>query len=92
MTVINISLLIGRGHSTETVAFKVHRDIAEALGEGYMTALIMLDLTVAFDVTDHSIPRKRLEFSFRIREKALNLVKSYLTDGTQCVSVTDKIS
>ncbi|KAK2154340.1 hypothetical protein LSH36_270g00007 [Paralvinella palmiformis] len=81
-----------RGHSTETVVFKVHRDIAEALGEGYMTALIMLDLTVAFDVTDHSIPRKRLEFSFRIREKALNLVKSYLTDGTQCVSVTDKIS
>jgi len=33
-----------RGHSTETALLKMHCHIAEALGEGSKTALIMLDL------------------------------------------------
>jgi len=48
----------------------VHSDIAEALHEGSMTALIMTDLSAAFDVIDHPILLKRLEFSFGIKEKA----------------------
>jgi len=55
-----------------------------------MTALIMLDLSAAFDIIDHPMLLKRLEFSFGIEEKALTWVKSYLTDRTQCVSVMDK--
>jgi len=39
---------------------KVHSDIAEALDEGSMIALIMLDLSAAFDVIDHPILLKRL--------------------------------
>ena len=58
----------------------MHSDIAEALGEGSMTALIMLDLSVAFDLIDHPILLKCLEFFFGIKEKALTWVKSYLTD------------
>ena len=50
-----------RGHSTETVLVKVHRDIAEALGGGSMIALIMLDLSAAFDVLYHAILLKSLE-------------------------------
>ena len=42
-----------RGHSTKTDLFKVHIDLAEALDEGSMTALIMFDLSIAFDVIDH---------------------------------------
>jgi len=57
-----------------------------------MTALIMLDLSAAFDVIDHPILLKRLEFSFGIKEKALSWVKSYLIDRTQCVSVANKTS
>jgi len=53
-----------RGHSTETALLKVHSDIAEALDERSMTALIMLYLSAAFDVIDHPILLKRLEFSF----------------------------
>ena len=61
-----------RGHSTETDLLKVHSDIAEALNEGSMTALIMLDLSLAFDVViDKPILLKGLEFSFEIKEKAL---------------------
>jgi hypothetical protein len=44
----------------------VQSDIAEALDEGSMTALIMLNLSAAFDVIDHPILLKYLEFSFGI--------------------------
>ena len=47
-----------RGHSTETALLKVHIDIAEARDEGSMTALIILDLSAAFDVNDHPIVLK----------------------------------
>ena len=87
-----ILMALSRGHSTETALLKVHSDIAEALDEGSMTALIMLDLSPAFDVIDHPILLKRLEFSFGIKEKALTWVKSYLTDRTPCVSLTNRIS
>jgi len=48
-------------------------DIAEALDGGSMTALIMLDLSADFEVIDHPILLKRLEFSFGIKERALTL-------------------
>ena len=67
----------GRGHSTEIALLKVHSDITEAIDEGSMTAIIMLDLS---------------EFSFGIKEKALTWIKSYLNDGTQCILVTNKTS
>jgi len=38
------------GHTTETALLKVHIDIAEALDEGSITALIRLELFAAFDV------------------------------------------
>ena len=60
-----------RGHSTETALLKVHSDIAEALDEGSMTALIMFDLSAAFDVIVHPILLKRLEFSFGTKGNAL---------------------
>ena len=48
-------LIVDRGHSTETALLEEHSDIAEAFDEGSMTALIMLDLSAAFDVADHPI-------------------------------------
>ena len=71
-----------RGHSTETALLKVHSDIAEAL--------IMLDFSAAFDVIDHPILLKRLEFSFGIKENALTLVKPYLPDSTTEIRVRTK--
>ena len=52
----------------------------------------MFDLSAAFDVIDHPILLKCLEYFFGIKEKALNWVKSYLADRTQCVSVANKTS
>jgi len=70
----------------------VHNDIAEALDERSMTGLILFDLSAAFDVIDHTIVLKRLEFSFGIKEMVLTWVSSYLTDKTHCVSIANKIS
>ena len=62
-----------RGHSTETARLKAHSDIAEALSEGSMTALIILDLSAAFDVIDHPILLKGLECSFGNQGKSHSL-------------------
>jgi len=58
----------------------VYSDVAEALDEGSMTALIMLDLPAAFHVINYLTLLKLLEFSFGIKEKDLTWVKSYLAD------------
>ena len=57
-------------------------DIAETLDEGSMAALIMIDVSAAADVINHSILLKRLEFSLDIKEKASIWIKSYLADRT----------
>ena len=49
-----------RSHSTEAAPLKVHSDIVETLHEGSMTALIMLDLSAAFNAIYHPILLKRL--------------------------------
>ena len=52
----------------------MHSDIAEAVVEGSMTGLIMFDLSTAFDVIDHTILLKRLEFSFKTKKTHIKLV------------------
>ena len=43
-----------KDHATEMALIKVHCDISDSLVEGSMAALILLDLSAAFDVIDHS--------------------------------------
>ena len=47
-------------HSTETALLRVHHDITSALDKGSTVALVMLDQSAAFDVTDHDILLQRL--------------------------------
>ena len=48
-------------HSTETALLRAYHDIVTVLKMGSSIALIMLDLSAAFDVIDHSILIRRLE-------------------------------
>ena len=66
-------------HSTETALLKIHNDILSSMDDGRVTALILLDLSAAFDTIDHTILPRRLGNWFRVSGKALDWFKSYLT-------------
>lgn len=50
-------------------------------------ALVLLDLSAAFDVIDHELLLDRLSYSFGVTDTALSWMKSYLTDRYQKVGV-----
>jgi hypothetical protein len=70
-----------------TALLRVNHDIAEALDSKHMAILVMLDLSAAFDVIDHTFLFDRLDFTYEISGAALNWVKSYLKDRSQCVVI-----
>ena len=47
-------------HSTETALIKIQSDVLQALDSGRVAALVLLDLSAAFDTIDHSILIERL--------------------------------
>jgi hypothetical protein len=73
------------GHSTETAVLRVLSDILEAVDRGDVAALVLLDLSAAFDTVDHDILLQRLQLSFGIDGAAHRWFRSYLTDRTQFV-------
>ena len=75
------------GHSTETTMLRVHHDITCALDKNRCAVLVMLNLSAAFDVIDHTILRKRVEYSFGISGGALQWLLSYLQDMTQRIAI-----
>lgn len=81
-----------KNYSTETALLKVHTDILEALDTGACVALIMLDISAAFDTLDHSIFLQRLTYSQGIAGKAIDWLQSYLSGRTQSISVNSVTS
>ena len=59
-------------HSTETTLVKVQNDILCSIDERKCVALLLRDLSAAFDTVDHSILLSRLRRRFGIDGKALN--------------------
>ncbi len=74
-------------HSTETALLRVHSDILCALDNKCAVALVLLDLSAAFDTIDHTVLLSRLKNRFGIRGNALAWIKSYLTDRSQKVGI-----
>ena len=69
-----------RHHSTETAVTKVYSDILGAADDGKLSLLILLDLSAAFDLVDHSILLKRLESTYGFDGLTLECFKNYLSD------------
>jgi hypothetical protein len=79
-------------HSTETALLKIQNDLLLASNQQKVSALILLDLSAAFDTIDHHILLSRLSTFFGVSDSALKLIQSYLFDRTQSVTVGDHTS
>ena len=79
-------------HNTETVLVRAHNDILTAIDNKIMrpwstVILLLLDLSAAFDIVDHSILLSRLSSRFGIKGTVLAWLRSYLTSRKQFVNV-----
>ena len=79
-------------HSTETALLRVQNDILQALNNKKVVALVMLDLSAAFDTIDHQLLFERLQSLFKITDSALLWIKSYLSDREQVVRISHFVS
>src|SRR4029077_18949372 len=57
-----------------------------------VTALVLLDLSTAFDTIDHKILLSRLTTTFDITGAAHNFLSSYLSNRTQSVTIASHLS
>ena len=60
------------GHSTETVLLRTVNDILSALDNDNISVLVLLDLSAAFDTSDHQILLSRLNSVFGIQSLLLH--------------------
>ena len=76
-----------RFHSIETAVLKIKADIMSALDQRKLTALILLDLSAAFDTINHTKLLNRFSQYYGVNGEALSWVRSYLDGRTQSVKV-----
>ena len=75
-----------RSHSTETAMMCVHNDLVRAVDNKEVTALVLLDLSSAFDTADHSTLLNVFHRRFGVQESVMDWFMSYLSDRTQTFS------
>ena len=65
-------------HSTETALLRIQNDLLLACNQQKVSALVLLDLSAAFDTIDHQILLTRLSSTYGITGSACSLISSYL--------------
>jgi hypothetical protein len=66
----------GKHHSTETALVKIPNDLVTTIDQGHVGALALLDLSSAFDTTDHQLLLNILHQRFCITDSALSWFNS----------------
>jgi len=79
-------------HSTETAILRVLSDILLAIDAGDLSALVLLDLSTAFDAVDHNILLRQLEHTYQLGGVALEWFRSYLVGRRQHVRTSSSTS
>ena len=74
-------------HSTETALLCITTDLLNATDRGLVSALVLLDLSAAFDTIDHHLLIDRLSTTFGIHDSALSWFRSYLQNRSQAVTI-----
>ena len=78
---------IEKKHSTETALLKIVNDILNNMDKGKMSAIILLDLSSAFDTINHGLLLARLKNRFGIDGSVLKWIESYLSQRKQTISI-----
>src|SRR5437870_2322040 len=78
--------------NTETALLRIYNDLTLAMNKQRVSALVLLDLSAAFDTIDHNILLSRLNSYFGISNPAFSLLSSYLSNRSQSVVVNYEFS
>ena len=65
-------------HSCETALVRLTNDLLWNMERQQVTALVVIDLSAAFDTVDHTVLLKVLQQHFGVNGKVLNWMDSYL--------------
>ena len=71
---------------------RVKNEILLNMNKQHVTLLVLLDLSAAFDTTDHCILPERLKSGFGIRGTALSWFASYLNNRSQQILIDGSLS
>ena len=80
------------GHSTETALLLIKNEIHLSLSRGEPTALVLLDLSAAFDTIDHPTLLNCLKSWFGVSGTALKWFTSYLSHRFQAIKIGSTLS
>ena len=78
-------------HSTASALIQMFDSWIEAFENDEVSAVIMLDMSAAFDIVDHDILLSKLAL-YGFEDNALSWIRSYLSDRAQCVSIEGSLS
>ena len=78
-------------HSTCTALLQMYDTWVEAQSEGEISAVIMLDMSAAFDVVDHNILLAKMKL-YGFSECSTSWLTSYLTNRSQSVLIDGHLS
>ena len=78
-------------HSTESALTLMVDSSLKAINDGKLIGCVLVDFRKAFDLVDHKILLKKLQF-YKCSENCLKWFESYLTNRTQRVSLNNSVS
>ena len=76
-----------RGHFMETTLLKVKTDLLKAMDNKKVTCLVLLDLSVAFDMVSHDLLLNWIKYRFGFTGTIHKCICNYLTCREQCVVI-----
>lgn len=79
-------------HSCVSALIEVSENIRRKLDDGYLTILVLLDHSKAFDTVNHKLLCRKLKHLFNFSSCAIDLIKTYLENRTQAVYINYSIS
>jgi hypothetical protein len=80
------------GYSTETLLLKVYNDILFNMERQFLTPLVAIDLSAAFDTVNHDLLLEIMQHCFGVCDTAKDWISSYLSDRSFEVCINGESS